>query len=259
MAFLLTSLISIGDYSFRGVHELAIKKSVKSFIDTATLKVPGKCRVVSGNAAEGNSNRYTAEIATSPETAEKFKEGDPVIIELGYNGDLRNEFKGFVRRVNLTTPISIDMEGYAWQLRNQNILASWRVTTVKEVLQRVIQGTDIVLSPDIPQIALTNFYIKNQSGIKVLDYLKEKMLLTVYFDGNVLYAGIQEARNTADAGINGILNEVVYNIGFNVPSDQPDLKKRLGKDNLVRVRLKTRGKDGKQILYEAGDEGGQVY
>jgi hypothetical protein len=237
-------------------------------VGTATLKIPGLGKVVSVKSVVndvlsliglGKQQPSTNLPQSSVQTAKLFKEGDPVAIDLGYNGDLRNEFRGFVRRVNLTTPITIEMEGYAWQLRNQNILASWQKTTVKEVLKRVIQGTDIVLSTDIPDIALTSFYIKNENGLKVLEWFKDKMLLTVYFDDNMLYVGIQEGQTTAaGAGQVGTLAEVVYNIGYNCITNQSDLKQRLAKDNLVRVRLKTRGKNGKHVLYEAGDTNGAV-
>lgn len=256
MAFTLNSKISIGTYSFTGgVNELIIKKNVHVIVDTATIKIPGLGRIISA----------VGSVATVPvgsvQTARLFKEGDKVSIDLGYNNELKNEFRGFVRRVNLTTPVSIEMEGYAWQLRNQNILADWKKTTVREVLERIIKGTDIVLSPDIPVINLTSYFIHNASGLDALEDMKKRMLLTVYFADNVLYAGIEEGRTTANTdGVKSLagLAEVKYNIGYNCPVNQPDLKQRLGKDNLVRVRLKTRGKNGKHTLYEAGDVGGAI-
>lgn len=265
MAFVLQSRIKIGSYAFPGgVYELDIKKNVHCIVDTAWLEMPGLGQIVSlkgiANTALALIGLGTTAVAknlpnSSVKTAQLFKEGDPVSIDLAYNGDYRNEFRGFVRRVNTTTPVKIEMEGYAWQLRNQNILQSWKATTVKEVLQRVIQGTDIVLSPDIPGIALTNYHIRNQSGLQVLEDFQHRMLLTVCFDDNVLYVGLEEARNTAPGGG---LAEVKHKIGTNCPTKQPDLKQRLGKDNAVRVRLKTRGKDGKHVLYEAGDANGAV-
>lgn len=268
MAFTLNSRIKIGAYAFPGgVYELNIKKSVNCIVDTAKLQIPGLGRIVSVKgvvntalAIIGLGSQQVAQNlpVSSIQTAKLFKEGDPVSIDLGYNGDLRNEFRGFLRRVNLTTPITIELEGYAWQLRNQNILASWKKTTLKEVLERVVQGTDIKLSADIPQVALTNFYIINDDGLKVLEYLKRKMLLTVYFDDDVLYAGIEEGRTTNGTASGAGLAEVVYKIGYNCPTNQPNLKQRLGKDNLVMVRLKTKGKNGRHTLYEAGDKNGAV-
>jgi len=270
MAFVLNSRVKIGNYAFAGgINDLVIKKSVNIIVDSAKLTIPGLGRVTNIKSVINSalsfigmgSHPITNNLPNnSIETAILFKEGDTVSIDLGYNGQLKNEFRGFVRRVNITTPISIEMEGYAWQLRNQNILASWGPTTVKEVLQRIIQGTDIILSPDIPVIHLTSFRIPHHNGLDVLQYMKDKMLLTVYFDDNVLYVGIEEGRTTnLDTSNGSLLAEVVYNIGYNVPTNQPDLKKRLAANNLVRVRLKVKGKDGKNTLYEAGDAGGSVH
>lgn len=269
MAFVLNSMIKIGAYTFKGgVNDLVIRKSVNQIVSNAVLKIPGVGAIqsLSNTLANGlsiigiGSQQPVKNLPfSSVQTAKLFKEGDPVYIDLGYNGDLRNEFRGFVRRVSLTTPVTIEMEGYAWQLRSQNIAASWKVTSVKEVLKRVIHGTGIVLSNDIPDIKLTAFVIPNWNGLKVLDYLQNHLHLTVYFDDNILYAGLQAGRTTAaGAGQTGTLAEVKYNIGYNCVSEQKDLKQRLASDNRVRVRLEVRSKAGKRTLYEAGDAGGSV-
>lgn len=241
MAFVLNSEIVIGAYQLTGgVNSVNIKKSVKSIIDTAVIKIPALGRIIERNGVLP---------LTSIETAMVFKEGDKVEIKLGYNGELETEFIGFIRRVNLSTPISIELEGYSRQLRMQNISASWKKVTVREVLERITQGTDITLSPAIPKINLTNFSIANRNGLFVLEYLKEKLLLCIYFNGSELYAGLEEAV---------IKDTTIYKLGWNViKSDR--LKIRNGSDNKVRVRLVTKSKGAaKRVLFEAGDIGGAV-
>jgi len=273
MAFVLNSNIKIGSYAFTGgVHELTIKKNIHVIVDTAKLEIPGLGQVVSiksvVNTALNIIGLGQVPVAnnlpnSSVQTAKLFNEGDKVSIDLGYNGDLCNEFRGFVRRVNLTTPVSIEMEGYAWQLRNQNFNQSWKATTVRDVLTFIIQGTDIVLSPNIPVIALTDFKITNVSGLTVLDDFKNKMLLTVYFADNVLYAGIEEGRvtypGTHGANAAGPLAQVNYNIGYNCISQQPDLKQRLAKDNLVLVKMTAKTNSGVNVVYQTGDANGEVH
>ncbi len=273
MTFVLNSRVRIGDYHFSGVNECTIKKNVHSIVDTAVIKIGGKCRVKSLNAVVadavsaalapfGLGQPSIGVIGSSFQTAGLFKEGDPVAIDLGYNGNLRNEFRGFVRRVNITTPITIEMEGYAWQLRQQTILASWKNTNVKQVLTRIIQGTDIILSPDIPDIPLPTYYIPNKTGLQALDDLQHKMLLTIYFADNVLYAGIEEGRTTvSNDGSRSLLGlaNVTYDIGQNCVTNQPDLKRRLAAETPVLVRIKSKQKTGKNIIYEAGDKDGAVY
>lgn len=272
MSFVLNSFIRIGRYSFRGgVTDLVIKKNIHTIVDTAVLKIPvvldlavteatvARSALAFIGLADGGSAKD--HVNESIDIATLFREGDPVSIDLGYNGILRNEFRGFIRRVNMTTPVSLEMEGYAWQLRNRNILAYWKQTTLREVLRRVISGTDIVLSPDIPDLPLTNYRIPNKSGLQVLESLKEQMFLTVCFDDNVLYAGLSETRSTAAAdnlSSKTNLAQVIYSIGYNCSSDQPDLKVRSAKDTKVLVRIKQRSRTGAVTTYEAGDQGGAV-
>ncbi|WPU98380.1 hypothetical protein SNE26_20350 [Mucilaginibacter sp. cycad4] len=272
MAFVLNSFIRIGRYSFEGgVSDLVIRKNIHTIVDRAVLKIPGVVRIAAEVALAARNALDFIELADggsapdhrkeSIDIAKLFKEGDPVSIDLGYNGILRSEFRGFVRRVNMTTPVSIEMEGYAWQLRNKNILAHWKKTSLREVLERVITGTDITLSPDIPDMPLTNYRIPNRNGLQVLESLKDQMFLTVCFDDNVLYAGISEARSTAaegDGHNDTNLAKVAYAIGYNCSSDQPDLKIRYAKNTKVLVRIKQRSRTGVVTTYEAGDPGGAV-
>jgi len=279
MAFVLNSVITIGKYHFKGVNDLVIKKNVHVIVDTAKLKIPALSRIPTKTTFTDEVQNSVSEVIaittaltgfkldnklpkSSVETAVLFNEGDKVSIDLGYNGDLRNEFRGFVRRINQTVPLEIEMEGYAFQLRNKTVLKSWKKTNVKEVLTDVIKGTDVILSPDIPDIPLPYFVSANWTGLRILEYLKEKMLLTVCFDDNVLFVGIEEGRSISNLGGDKSrtgLAEVVYNIGYNCPTNQPNLKRRLGKDDRVLVRIRSRQKTGKTIMYEAGDIDGAVH
>jgi len=64
----------------------------------------------------------------SVQTALLFNEGDPFAIDLAYNGDLRMSFV-VLYAGKLNNAITIEME-VRLELRNQNILASWKATTV---------------------------------------------------------------------------------------------------------------------------------
>lgn len=239
MSFKLTSYIEIGKYRLRGgVNNVNIKKSVKNIVDTASIKIP----------ALGRAFENTTLPSTSVETASLFREGDKVKIDLGYNNNNLTEFVGFVRRVNLSSPVLIEMEGYAWQLRKKTITASWRNVTIRQILEKVTEGTDIVLSDLIPDTNLIRLTIPNQTGLQVLEYLKEKLLLTVYFDGNVLYAGLEEGIKKG---------EVKYRLGWNVVRDD-QLKYRIADDNQVRVRIVQKLQNGEQVLYETGDKNGEI-
>jgi len=241
MSFKLQCLVTIGTLQIRGgIHEASkIKRSVKEIVDTAMLKIP----------AIGRINKGSDLPTTSIETSKLWTEGDKVTIQLGYNGDLRTEFMGFVRRVTASVPVEIECEGYAWQLRRVRLLKSWKTVSLKDFLKELIVGTDITLSPFIPDMQLSNLTINHANALKTLEYIKEKLHLSVYFQFNVLYVGLEE-------GIPG--NPVKYRLGWNCVRDD-NLKYRLAADTQVLVRLVTgKGKNAKRTLIEVGDQGGSL-
>ena len=241
MSFKLQCLITIGTLEIRGgINDASkIKRSVKEIVDTAMLKIP----------AIGRINKGSDLPSTSIETSKLWTEGDKVTIQLGYNGDLRTEFKGFVRRVTASVPVEIQCEGYAWQLRRVRLLKSYKSVTLKAFLKDLIAGTDITLSPYIPDMVLSNLTINHANALKTLEYLKEKIHLSVYFLFDVLYVGLEE-------GVPG--NLVKYRLGWNCVRDD-NLKYRLAADTEVLVRLVTgKGKNTKRTLLEVGDPGGSL-
>ncbi len=238
--FRLSSKLKIGKYSFKGgFNELKINRSVQQIMDTATITLPSLSRVMKDDSNLPQS---------SAETARLFREGDKVRIELGYNDVLHREFEGFIRRVNFGSPVTLDLEGYGWQLRNKSMNKSWRSTTLRQVLEELVSGTDIVLSPNIPDVKLEKLYITNSNGLQVLEYLKDKLHLTVYFNFNELYAGIQQGQ---------MAGTTKYKLGWNVIKDD-QLKYRLAEDTRVLVKVQRKQKKGEQVLYEVGDKDGSV-
>ena len=87
MAFLLTSNISIGRLKRVKVNEVKITKSLYEYVDRCVIKVPGKARMKIINE---NSSPIVGDVF---DTAKAFSEGDKVVVELGYNGLLKNEFE----------------------------------------------------------------------------------------------------------------------------------------------------------------------
>ncbi|MFS2189812.1 hypothetical protein ACCC92_24260 [Mucilaginibacter sp. Mucisp84] len=238
--FRLTSIVQIGSYQLRGgVNNVAIKRSVKDMIDTAIIKIPGIGRVTGKDTLP----------ASSIETSKLFQEGDKVSILLGYNNDNRNEFQGFVRRVTPSIPVTIECEGYAWQLRRKRVLKSWKSVTLKEFLKELVSDTDIKLSPFIPDMSLTNLTVNHANALKTLEYIKDKLHLAVYFQFDTLYVGLEE-------GVPG--SRVKYRLGYNTIRDD-QLKYRLASDTKVLVRLVTgKGKKAKRALIEVGDKDGSL-
>lgn len=91
--YLPCSKITIGSKYFGGVHDIKIKRSIHTIGATASVKVP----VTAVLRQTGTPPAYV-------ETAQVIKAGDPVEIQLGYDGRLYTEFRGYVKQLNLQTP-----------------------------------------------------------------------------------------------------------------------------------------------------------
>lgn len=244
--FTLRCKITIGGFMFTSINDVKIKRSIHSFIDTATILLPASARL--------NFKENVKLSTKSVSTAKVFNEGDPVEIWLGYNNEYPEapEFKGFIKRVNAASPCEIECEGYSWQLRRKNVLWSSgkEKTTLKKMLEMLIDGTDIKLSNEIPDIQLEQVCEGNISGTDALDWIKKNLYLTVYFSGHILYAGlayIPQPDKTA----------VEYTIGWNLVKDD-QLKFRKEKDVKIQVKAVYFDKRNKAEVKTAGDSSGAI-
>jgi hypothetical protein len=228
MCFVLTANVKIGDFKPVKPSSLNWKRDINDYSDTASIRLPAIAML------KTNGGTYA-----KVDTGLQMKEGMKIIIEAGYNGTNHVQFKGFLRRRNFTVPLELECEGYSYQLRKkEGYNKSYKQVTVKQLLSDLIAGTDIKLSDKIPNIPLKNIYFKNVKGTDVLDYLKEKCLLTVFFDFDVLYCGLQ---------MTDFKSKVNYRLGWNVIKDN-ELKfeqdRELAK---VNIQIEKRDKDGRKI------------
>lgn len=240
MSFTFISHITIGQFAFKGVNECRIKKGIHSYVDTALIEVPATARL-----------KQTDSTTVSVDTAKKFSRGDKVEIKLGYNGKLRTEFVGFVSRVNFTSPCEIECEGYSYLLRQKPIHTTFaKGTSIRAVCELLTSGTGISLSNRIPDIKLGSaLRVVNESAAKVLDHIKQTLLLTVYFNGSELYVGLEETEPKAQAK---------YKLGWNTIKDG-GLKYHLAEEQKVKIVLKTPNSEGGKTIYTAGDPDGAVH
>jgi hypothetical protein len=233
--FVLNSDISIAQYKRVKPVDVRITKSIFDYVDKAIIRLPITARIV----------RAGKVITDSVETAKQFNEGDPVTIMLGYNNVLNNEFSGFISRVNFTSPLEVEAEGYSYQLRKQTYTKTFVKAELLDILKFLVTGTDIKLDEQqIPAFVIEKLKLSGHSGIEALEKIKEcsHQTIHIFFTGNLLYAGL--------LGLNyKTLNEfpqkpnVTYRLGWNVIKDN-SLKLRQAKNSNVIVKVVGEKKDG---------------
>lgn len=234
--FIMTVNIKVGPFKAFKPTAVSWKRSVDNYSDSSLIKLPAMC------VMKSNGDTYQ-----KLDTGLQFKEGMPVDVECGYLNKSFRRFKGFIRRINYTVPCEIECEGYSYQLRQKlNINKVYRSgVKMKTILTDLIEGTDIKLSPLIPDVTIEQAVVfQNASGVQVLDWFKEKMLQSVYFNFDVLYVGLRETE---------IKGEAKFRLGWNVIKDN-ELKFNDNKEHSdVQIKLQQRGTDGEftREVYES--------
>lgn len=239
--FRLSCNVIIGNFKPIKATALTWKRSIRNYTDIATIKLPSICMLKKqGDQYEGDR----------VETGLQFAEGMPVEIHAGYNGQNKTRFKGFISRINYNIPLELECEGYSYLLRKKTgINKSYSNTTVKQIATDLIEGTSIKLSDDIPNIPIPKVVFRNANGIQVLEFLKEKCLLTVYFDFDVLYIGLLQTNPK---------QVVKFRLGWNVIKDS-ELKFSANREFAdVRIKLVNRQNDGTKLTSFYGPEDGNV-
>jgi hypothetical protein len=240
--FVLKSNISIGvpgkQLQFTGVHEVTIRKSIHSYIDTATIKLPS----IAWLHTKINSSNPKKVI-----TGAQFNDGDPVNISLGYNGDMQEEFSGFIKRRNLNMPLEIECEGYSYKLRRNNISGSWASISVKDLLKKATDGLGITLQVNT-DISLNNVVVSNWTAAQVIDFILKETdgCISIFFiQPTILWAGLVY---TPYSNGTDVFNKstISYRLGYNVVKDN-SLKLRVPDDNPVKVNFSKKLATGEKL------------
>lgn len=226
MSLYLTCSIDIGPYRFDAVNGITITNSRKQIGNTATIKLP---------------NRYSSEYLTN-----KIAGGDEVVIRIGYNGDLREEFVGYVSDIASSAPVEIRCEDEMYKLKRVRPKAkSYETTTLKDVLRYLVPEVTLT---DIPDVTLSPFYIyADKSVAAALQELRENFGLELNFKGKSLFVGVPLTEKDAAKS-----EVVIYDLDRNVID--PRLNFRRSEDVRLRVQAKSITADNKVITVEVGDD-----
>lgn len=169
--------------------------------------------------------------------SEWFREGDPVEIWLGYDGDLTLEFSGYVTSVPVGIPLVIKCENEMYKLKRTTVSVSKQNCTLKQLLNAIAPGYEIACD-DTKLLGSVRF--SNMAASEILDELK-RTGINSWFDGKVLHALSTSKGNAEPVKI--LLERTAGE----------SLKQKAVEDTLVTIRLLR--KIGKKIKVEWGDKG----
>ncbi|MDB0602642.1 hypothetical protein PL373_16190 [Tenacibaculum maritimum] len=231
-------LIGSKTWEFSAVHNCAIVEDTETLTDTCELELPKNIKW------EG----YTSNNSHPP-----IKRGDKVIVKLGYDGELKTRFVGYVRSIDAHTPVRIKCEDGMFLLKQTKLAPkSFKSATLEDVISYLIKGTGIEFKLIDKGIKIGKYRIVKPTVSEELQELKEKYLLSSYFRNikgvSTLYVGLKYPLDNR--------NKIVFKHSKNIISE--DLEYRRKEDIRVKVEAVSFGKKHKKTTLELGDKDGDV-
>ena len=227
--FNMTSKVTAGKVVFSHVHSIAIEESITQLGNKATVTLPRFYRTLEGESV-----------------LDYLKVGDKVSIEMGYNGELKQEFIGYVASIDSEIPLRLMCEDEYYILK-QNTLAnkSYKAATLKEVLTYAAPGYTI----DCPAVPLGKFTIDNHaSTYNVIHDLQQRYSLFTRIDGKKLTVGFSYEWQPGKT--------VQHKLHRRKNVRSSDLTWKHPEDFKLRIKVEYKGAKGKKAFTYVGDEGG---
>lgn len=234
MYFNLNWHITIGRYRLAMLDSVEIHKSVDLLSDTCTITIPGSV--------------YNKALKIEDEEGKyRIKRGDIVVVQLGYDDNLREEFRGYVLSISTDDGnITINCEDDLFLMRKAVKDREFVKTTVKTIAQYLVGQTGSELKVNCSlTIDYDKFVIHQATAYDVLKKIKEETGGSIYLAAGELHIHPPMMQKGGD---------VTYSFQVNI--EQSDLKYKRQEDKQLQVVVEAVGADGQKKTVSFGTTGG---
>lgn len=222
--------IKIGGYRLKMVEKVSIKRSVELLADTATVTLPATV--------------FNKTISIE----DKIKVGDAVEIELGYNDDLKPEFKGYLKAIKTDGgSLTLELEDDIYLFRRSVKDEEMKDASVKNILANIcsqVGGFSVSCDYDF---TYDKFVINNATGYDVLKKIQDEASPNIYLKDKVLHVHPQYAE---------IFGEARYDFGKNIEREGTDLKYKSEDERKFLIVVEGTDETGATVSVEKGVTGG---
>lgn len=236
MFYVMNYEITIGSYKLQTVDKVHIVRSVEQLSDTAQITLP-------------------SHVANKQITIDdKLSVGDRVTIKLGYNGELRTEFEGYLNIIqNDADSYVLDCIDGLYHFKVRMVDVQLKQVTLPTLLRRVVQTanaahkTSYTVACDYTG-GYDKFTVYHASGLDVLKKVQEEFKANIYFEGNALHCHAPYSRMKDEKSI-------ILDFAANV--ETADLKYVKKEDKKLEVEVVSHLPNGKHVKATYGDMGGE--
>ena len=120
----LSSHIEIGKWQFNYSCYVEIDQDISTLTDTCKITIPRKT----------SWNGKAIAIGDDP----IIKRGDAVKVQLGYDGNLKTRFIGFVKDIKAGMPVTLDCEDSMFALKKQNLTFNFQGGDIRTLLDLIM-------------------------------------------------------------------------------------------------------------------------
>ena len=225
--------IKIGNFKFFGCKSFEVNKDVNTLSATGKVELPLRAMLTGENSQQAIL------------VGDEIKIGDKIEIEAGYKGEPINKiFVGFVRNIDPSDVVKIEVEDSLYLLRKKAIIINEKDISLNDFCAKLIEGTGLSLSDNTVKMMVDKVHYKgNCAG--ALAKVKEQLKLSCYFDEESLYVGGMQMN--AKEQINAIY-------GRNIIKNS--LKYEYKDANPVQVEVVGKLDSGEETKVIAGQAGG---
>lgn len=221
--------VQIGAYKLLLIDSINIKKSVDTLSDTAVISLPA------------------IYLNKDIDIEGKIQQGDIVLVSLGYDNTLMQEFKGYVHRIRRKdTGIEIECENDMYLFRKVIKNKQYKNVTVKQLLTDICKQVGMKFSCTY-DFSYETFTIKDAQAIDVLQKIQSECGCSFYVFNGIL---------TVEPKYYKTYNKAIikYNFSRNIERGTTNLEWMNEREIFVKVTGTNR--KGQKIEATAGRESG---
>lgn len=176
---------------------------------------------------------------------EIFRTGDPVIIELGYDGNNVEEFRGYITRISSDIPVKIRCEDEMWKARRIAVNYVGKNIMLGDMLKKMAPGYEV----DALEVKLGDVRFSKTNLGAVLEKLQSEQKLYTYFIGKKMICGKYYAEQSGSEAAYFELEKNTVSIDLNYKNKE---------DIILKIDATSVSRDGKRIQVSTGDAGGDT-
>lgn len=221
--------IKIGNYRLGLLEAVKIHRSVDLLADTAEITLPA---VVQNKALD---------------LEEKIGRGDEVTIQLGYDGELREEFAGYLLEISVSNGnITLVCEDNLYLFRKPLADRELKNVSLEKLLEEIVREMGLKLKVCCSyDFVYDKFVISRSTGYDVLKKVQEETKANIYMKQDTvhLHPAYEE-----------VFGQVKYDFARNVETD--GLTYRRAEEQKFEVEVAGLTKGGQSVKVVVGTTGG---